>query len=187
MPNVLPAAIVQALRHPAPEAADFTAMQFTPADSKAWFVAHFLRFASSDFPKHHFTDRFYRQVMNTFGFIAHYDKFGFWTEYFTNTAGKTEFLEQVIAWPCHGAATHTFCDAEREIARRIRQVDLLGLYRSKDRTEREAADRLTFERLKSRFEPKGVAVQAAIEVPAPARVTPRHAQPLATQLAFAIG
>ncbi len=69
MPTVLPAALVQALRHPTPEAADYTAMQFTPADSKAWFVAHFLRFASSDFPEHHFTDRFYRQVMNTFGYI----------------------------------------------------------------------------------------------------------------------
>ena len=187
MPTVLPAAIVQALRHPAPEAADFTAMQFTPRESKAWFVAHFLRFVSADFPKHHFTDRFYRRVMNTFGFIAHYAKSGFWTEYFTSAAGKVEFLEQVIAWPCHGAATHTFCDAEREIARRIRQVDLLGLYHVKGRTEREAADRLTFERLKSRFEPDGVLVRAAIQASTPARAAHRPDQHVATQLTFAIG
>ncbi len=125
--------------------------------------------------------------MNTFGFIAHYDKSGFWSEYFTSTAGKIEFLEQVIAWPFHGAATHTFSDAERVIARRVIQVDLLGLYRSKGRNEREAADRLTFERLKSRFEPDGVPVRAAIQVSAPARTAPRAAQQLATQLTFAIG
>jgi hypothetical protein len=93
---VIPAAIVHALRHPTPTAANFTSMKFTPADSKAWFTAHFLRFASADFSKRHFTERFYRQLMNTFGLIAHYDRMGFWTDYFTTTAGKIEFIEQAM-------------------------------------------------------------------------------------------
>jgi hypothetical protein len=49
--------------------------------------------------RQHFTERFYRQLMNTFGLIAHYDRMGFWTDYFTTTAGKIEFIEQAIQWP----------------------------------------------------------------------------------------
>jgi hypothetical protein len=153
---VIPAAIVHALRHPTPTAPDFTSMKLTPADSKVWFTVHFLRFASADFPKHHCTERFYRQVMNTFGLIAQYDRMGFWTEYFTTTAGKIEFIEQAIQWPCYGDPSHTFCDTEREIARRLRQADLLGFYRQIARGERDAADRAEFARWKARFEPTGV-------------------------------
>ena len=91
--------------------------------------------------------------MHTFGMITHYDRAGFWTEYFTSTAGKIEFLEQVIMHPCYGDPGHTFSDAEREIARRIRQADLLTIYRRKQPGEREAADRADYARLKARFEP----------------------------------
>ncbi len=57
MAFTIPAAIVQALRHPVPVAADFSPMHFTPAETNAWFASHFLRFASADFPKHHFTQQ----------------------------------------------------------------------------------------------------------------------------------
>jgi len=62
----LPPAIVRALREPAPTAADFRPTKFTPAETKAWFAWHFLRFVSTDFPEHQFTKRFYSQVMHTF-------------------------------------------------------------------------------------------------------------------------
>jgi hypothetical protein len=164
--------MVNALRFPVPTAADFTPMKFTPADSKAWFATHFLRFTSADFPKHHFTQRFYRQVMNTFGFIAHYDLHGFW-----------------IHWPCHGDPSHTFCDAEREIARRLREIDLLGFYRRIGAREREASDRTEFLRLKARFEPSDGAAPSA---PTFSAMPPSNARRLnrstaATQLALAIG
>ena len=91
-PTALPAEIVRALHDPVPDAKDFTPTQFRPAASKSWFVEHFTRFSSADFPQHQFTQRFYGQLMNCFGFIAHYNKFGFWTEYFTSNTGKIEFL-----------------------------------------------------------------------------------------------
>jgi hypothetical protein len=115
MPCTLPPATIRALREPVLTAAAFTPMKFTPADTKAWFANHFLRFVSSDFPKHHFTLRFYRQVMNTFGHIAHYDTAGYWAEFFTSTTGKIEFIEQAVHHPCYGDPTHTFSDVEREI------------------------------------------------------------------------
>jgi hypothetical protein len=187
--NALPSAMVNGLRFPMPTAADFTPMKFPPAESKARFAVHFLRFASADFPKHHFTQQFYRQVMNTFGFIAHYDLLGFWSEYLTSTAGKVEFIDQVIHWPCHGDPAHTFCDAEREIARRLRQVDLLGFYRRIGAREREASDRAEFLRLKAKFEPSDGAAPGA---PTFSATPPSIARRLncstdATQLALAIG
>ena len=67
-----------------------------------------------------------------------------------------EFIEQVIQWPCYGDPTHTFSDAEREIQRRLRQIDLLGLYRKVSRAEREATERAEFAELKAKFEPTGM-------------------------------
>lgn len=192
MACAIPSAIVTTLRTPAPTAADFVPTKFTPADSKAWFAVHFLRFASADFPKHHFTQRFYSQVMNTFGMIAHYDRMGFWTEYFTRTAGKIEFIEQVIEWPCYGDPTHTFSDAEREIQRRLRQVDLLGLYRKLSRAERDTAERAEFARLKARFEPEGPTSAIDLSPAATMRAIAHAATPGpaamrgANQLAFAL-
>ncbi len=191
MACMIPSAIVASLRNPAPTAADFVPTRFTPADSKAWFATHFLRFASADFPKHHFTQRFYTRVMSTFGMIAHYDKTGFWTEYFTSTAGKIEFIEQLIQWPCYGDPAHTFSDVEREIQRRLREVDLLSLYRRASRAERDATERAEFARLKARFEPDSMPVPLPMrsdDILVPARVMARAPRgPAPAQLALAIG
>lgn len=192
MPVMLPDAIIRVLRDPAPVARDFTPTRFTPAETKAWFATHFLRFVSSDFPKHQFTKRFYGQVMHTFGMIAHYDRAGFWTEYFTGTAGKVEFLEQVVAWPCYGDAAHTFSDAEREIARRVRHADLLTIYRRKQGGERNAADRADYARLKARFETGPMPVMMTSPMPIMDAAHPNTgrravASAPAGQLALAIG
>jgi len=192
MACVIPPAIVNTLRNPGPTASDFLPTKFMPADTKAWFAVHFLRFASADFPKHHFTQRFYDRVMNTFGMIAHYDRMGFWTEYFTSTAGKVEFIEQVIEWPCYGDPNDTFSDAEREIQRRLRQVDLLGLYRKLSRAERDTAERAEFARLKARFEPESVtstvdvSPAARMHAIAHAAISGPAAMRGASQLAFAL-
>ena len=186
MQCTIPAAVVRVLRDPMPTAADFQSTKFTPAETKAWFACHFLRFASADFPKHHFTQRFYNQVMHTFGMIAHYDSAGFWTEYFTTTAGKIEFIDQVTRHHCFGDPADTFSDVEREIIRRLRQADLLALYRGRDRAERDAADRAEFARLKARFEPGGA--PAPVPVPStPPVQRPVHRTAAAAQLSFAIG
>ncbi len=185
MTQAIPATMVRALRESGLTAADFKPTKFTPAETKSWFASHFLRFASSDFPKHHFTQRFYNQVMHTFGFIAHFDSTGYWTEYFTATAGKIEFIEQVVQNSCYGDPAYTFSDVEREIIRRLRQADLLGFYRGRSHDERDAADRTEFARLKARFEPS----QVPASVPAPSSPPIRrctHSTAELSQLRFAI-
>lgn len=188
MPCTLPTVIVRALREPTLTAADFTPMTFTPADTKAWFGNHFLRFVSSDFPKHQFTLRFYRQVVNTFGHIAHYDVGGYWAEFFTTAAGKVEFIDQTLRYPCYGDATHTFSDVEHEIARRLRQANLLHFYSRQSEVERDAAERAEFTRLKARFEPDDVPAPGfapTLPLAPPTGRVGRRAAP-AEQLAFAI-
>ena len=91
--------------------------------------------------------------------------------------------------PCYGDPTRTFSDAEREIQRRLRQVDLLGFYLRANRAERDAADRAEFARLKARFEPDGMPVPLPLhDVPVPLRANARTARsPAPGQLALAIG
>ncbi len=130
--------------------------------------------------------------MHTFSFIAHYDRGGFWTEYFTNTAGKIEFIEQVMQHPCYGDPGHTFSYVEREIRRQLSEVDLLDFYRKKDRAEQEAADRAQLPRRKARFEPNGGALQDSLAQTAAVRAIAQaetRSPPLvqgANQLALAL-
>lgn len=62
-----------------------------------------------------FTKALYRQTMNMFGFIAHYDRNGFISEYFETQEGKLEFLNMIRRWPCYGDNSFTLSDVEREI------------------------------------------------------------------------
>lgn len=189
----IPASMVRALRNPAPTAADFTPTCFCPASTKAWFAAHYLRFVSSDFPRHQFTNRFYQQLMHTFGHIAHYDLAGFWSEFFTGPEGKVEFLQQAVQHPCYGQPQHTWGDVERAIIHRLRQVDLLGFYRDALRQHRDSAERAELARLRAKFE--GGQPPAIQEVPragvavAPVPATRRTAARMeaAGQLALGLG
>ncbi len=81
----------------------------------------------------------------------------------------------MVQHPCYGDPGHTFSDVEREIRRRLRQVDLLDFYRKKGRNEREAADRAQFAQLKARFEPGGVPIPNPLPLPPTPRATVRVA------------
>lgn len=72
-----------ALQKPLLQGADFTATKFDSGDDKAAFGNQLLAFIAEDFPERRFTEAFYRQLAMHFGMIAHYDKHGFWAEYFT--------------------------------------------------------------------------------------------------------
>jgi len=147
----LPRSVVHALRHPAPEVQVFTPTKFCPAATKSWFAVHYLRFVSSDFPRHQFTHRFYNQLMHCYGFIAHYDIHGFWTEYFTSNVTKMEFLKETLAWPCHGSPQHTWCDVERETITRLRRSGLLDFYRQQLSAEQNATERAELARLMAKY------------------------------------
>ena len=104
-PIALPQAIVRALRDPVPDAKDFTPTKFQPVSSKAWFVAHCIRFVSADFPRHQFTKRFYGQLMHCFSMIAHY------AEIAITRCGGTQKLQSLGS----GDTRHSFRRETRRI------------------------------------------------------------------------
>ena len=108
---------------------------------------HYLRFVSCDFPRHQFTQRFYAQLMHTSGHIAHYNIEGFWTEFFTSTSNKIEFLQQTLSHSCYGQPNHTWSDVERLIISRLRATDILPLYQARLRAECHASERAELARL----------------------------------------
>ncbi len=192
-PIALPPAIVRGLRDPVPDAKDFTPTKFRPAAAKSWFVEHCTRFVSADFPRHQFTQRFYGQLMNCFGLIAHYDQHGFRTEYFTSNAGKVEFLQQVVSHPCYGDPCHSFSDAEREIVRRLRRTDVLGFYQQRLCAEQGAADHAELARLMAkhgRDDPApdpGIMRTVLVPMNRPAPLQPARRRDDTGQLAFGLG
>ena len=193
-PIALPASIVHALRHPAPQEQAFTPTRFCPASTKVWFAVHYLRFASCDFQRHQFTMLFYQQLMHCFGHIAHYSITGFWTEFFTSTAGKVEFLEQTLAYPCYGRPDVTWSDVERAIIARLKRAGLLDLYRRHHGIEQDAAERAELARLLAKHGSDKPAVDPGIlrtvlvptHRPSPA-TTPRRRDGDSGQLALGLG
>jgi len=70
---------------------------------------------------------------------------------FATNAGKIEFLQQILSHPCYGDPCHTFSDAEREIIKRLRRTDVLGLYQKRLSVEQDAADRAELARLMAKY------------------------------------
>jgi hypothetical protein len=129
----------------------FTATKWDNAQDKLWFAKQFLRFVQSGFAAQHFTDRFYRRLSSTFGNIAHYNRGGFWEEFFTTTADKVRFLEQTIQHPCYGDPAWTYSDVERVLQQWLHASGILTRYQRKLAEETEAAERTELERLQNKY------------------------------------
>lgn len=131
---------------------NYTATKFNTAEDKAKFVEHFMKFVEKDFPQRLFTKEFYRRLSNTFGHIAHYNQLGFWEEFFTTTADKVRFIEMTLNFPCYGSPEYTFCDAEREIQRRLHESGILKKLQDNYNQEIYNAEYNEYQRLKEKFE-----------------------------------
>ncbi len=135
---------------------DFTADQFTPtrwddAEEKARFARRFIRFVESDFAERQFPHTFYRRLALTFGHIAHYNRHGFYGEFFTATEGKVRFLRMTLAHPCWGDPAFTYSDVERSLQSWLHQNGVLGRYERRLAAEQEAAERAELARLQAKY------------------------------------
>lgn len=129
----------------------FTATKWDTAADKVWFANQFIKFVESGFEQRHFTDKFYRRLSNTFGHIAHYNRLGFWEEFFTTTEGKVRFLGIALRHPCYGDAAWTYSDVERALQSWLAVDGTLAKYRDRLAAELEAGERAEFERLRTKF------------------------------------
>ncbi len=134
----------------------FTADQFTPtkwetASDKAAFANRFVRFVQSDFDAKHFTDKFYRRLSNCFGHIAHYNRGGFWSEFFTTTEDKVRFLEMTFQYPCFGDPAWTYSDVERAVQAWLQADGTLARYCKHLVEETEAGERAQLAHLQRKY------------------------------------
>lgn len=103
----------------------FTSELFVPtkwatAEEKADFADALVDFIVMGFPKPKFTQKFYARLSNTFGHIAHYDREGFWVEFFTSSGDKLRFLMHTLNWTPVGDPTFVWSDVERVIIKWLR-------------------------------------------------------------------
>jgi hypothetical protein len=130
---------------------EFMPTQWSSAQDKAAFAKQFVRFVQSGFAAKHFTDRFYRRLSNTFCHIAHYNRGGFWDTFFTSTADKVRFLEQILQHPCYGDPAWTYSDVERALQAWLKADGTLERYRQRLAEETEAGERAEFVRLQKKY------------------------------------
>ena len=107
----------------------------------------FEAFAAAGYPQAKFTDALYRVLCHAFGFIAHYDRGGFYAKRFADLPGRIETLETM-------AEPGGWCkNRPMEVA--LRQVvvtrNLLDLARQALATQTEAAERAELARLKEKY------------------------------------
>lgn len=108
---------------------DFVPTKHETAANKAEFANHLMRFLENGCPFSLFSRRFYNRLKNTFGHNAHYDRHGFYSEWFSTHKLRYAFLEHLLAWPCWGDPAFTFSDVERAIQLFLRNSTLIERYR----------------------------------------------------------
>jgi len=162
---MLSAALTRALTTPAFVAADFVTAQWDTAEQKAKFANALLTFVARDFPRSKFHEGFYRRLSNTFGHIAHYNRYQFYDHFFLTAKDKLEFLEQCVTWPCHGDPTYTYSDVERAVVARLRNSQIVAILSSQIAVERRRRELALLSELKARYEPTAAAPAATAEIP----------------------
>lgn len=137
------------------DASMFTATKSHTAEDKAAFGNRLIAFIEADFPSAKFTEAFYTVLINTFGFIAHYDRKGFWSTFFTNTVDKISFVKQLLDYPalCSPDPKYTFSDVEQAVRAALLARNTLARYETQNLGEIEQAERGLLARLKARYEP----------------------------------
>jgi hypothetical protein len=156
-------------------ASQFIATQFDSSEEKAAFGNVFLHFIESEWKRTFFTKRFYIQLSNCYGHIAHFDVHGFYATWFTTEKDRLEFLKNALAWPCYGSPEHTFCDVERAIQQEIRKRKYVESYQLRAAEELRSAEMAVLERLEKKYRaPTVQAMQESEPVDVVLRQEPRR-------------
>lgn len=133
----------------------FTATQWDSASQKAKFANHFVRFVNSGFKASLFYDWFYKRLSMTFGHIAHYDRNGFYAEWFMHDVCHAEFIKHTLRHPCYGDPTFTYSDVEKALQHWLIENKVLEQMQAKRDQVIETAERAELARLKEKYEGAG--------------------------------
>ena len=142
----------QSFQLPLLQAASFTPTKWHSAEDKARFGNQLLAFIAADFLKAKWTNAFYGELCQHFGFIANYGQHGFWQEYFADLPSKLRFLRDLTQHPCYGDPAYTFSDLERVVIGRLRAAKLVERLREAVARDTEAIERALLRKLLAKYE-----------------------------------
>lgn len=140
----------------------FTASHFVQAHSstpedKARFANQLLAFLLKGCPREAFSNTLYTRLSMCFGHIAHYDREGFYEEWFSSSDRIADFIQQLLEYPAYGDPAYTYSDVEKALKVAVRAEGLYEQWRGKARQEQEAGERALLSRLKAKYEPAVIA------------------------------
>jgi hypothetical protein len=136
---------------------NFKPEQFKPTPwatehEKASFANWLVEFICGGFHAPEFTKRRYKQLSNLFHHIAHYDRGGFFHEWFRDIHAQVRFVANIRESPPYPDAPHTWADVERAIRR---WVDHVGAFEALVVVQTQAVEQQELEtlaRLKAKYE-----------------------------------
>jgi hypothetical protein len=99
-----------------------TATKWDAVADKEKFIKHFARFLKSGCKRTLFYKWFYIRLSMCFGFIAHYNINGFYSEKFSTPSRINDFKNSVREWPCYGSPEFTYSDCERILQKMINRL-----------------------------------------------------------------
>jgi hypothetical protein len=133
---------------------EFVPTKFSMAADEAEFGNALLRFLDADCPQGLFTKKLYNRLSMTFGYIAHYDRAGFYETWFAQARPKAAFIEKILRWPCHGDLEYTFSDVEQALQRVVRDRNYLVRFELRAAEELRTAELKELERLGAKYRNK---------------------------------
>lgn len=133
-------------------AEQFMATKFDRPEDKTKYCEALIRFIEKDFPREGFTNRLYEGLhVYLFGHIAHFNKHGFYAEWFSSTRNKVAWFENALQYCPLGDPAYTWSDVERVLRRYFKQQRYLETYQARLAKEIEAAERAMLARLKEKY------------------------------------
>jgi hypothetical protein len=95
-------------------ASQFGATNFTTAEAKAGAANALASFVECGFEERRFTKAVYNALyLHLFGHIAHYNRNGFYGEWFSTVEDRIRWCQRVLDWVPYGEPEHTWVDVER--------------------------------------------------------------------------
>jgi hypothetical protein len=150
------------------EADAFTPTKWNSSADKADFGNKLLHLLLNDCQQSLFTQELYDRLMNCFGHIAHYNRDGFFAEWFSSPQSKAEFVRHLLSYPCWGDADFTYSDVERAIQSEVKRLNLLAAYQERAAAAIRSAELALLSALQRKYQPAMIVpIAEPVSVPTP--------------------
>jgi len=114
-------------------AEQFTATKWATAKEKATWINGMVSFILKGFPEERWREGLYHHLYNMYCHIAHYNRHGFYAEWFATDHERLAWLEYVAKGGAFGGGmgepTYTWCYVEAALSAWIRDSPFIELYR----------------------------------------------------------